>query len=380
MFSYWEQQSFVHYDHIIIGAGIVGLSVAIELRKRFPRERILVLERGFMPTGASSRNAGFACMGSLTELLADLKVMSEAEMLHLFALRKSGLERLRARLGDQQIGYCENGSHELIDAKALPALEQMDYLNELLLPLLGRQAFRRADQRISDFGFSPQFTKVLVENTAEGELDTGKMLRALTDLALQNNIEIKTGVNVQRFEEQENTVHVCIPDQLRQEEWLLQCRKLYLCTNAFTPALLPAEIVVPGRGQVLITHPVPGLKFRGIFHMDDGYYYFRELNGRVLFGGGRNLDFETETTTALQLNEQIQNKLDDLLREVILPGTAFEVDQRWSGIMAFGPTKQPIVKAFSGRVYGAFRMGGIGVALGSEVAHQLVHTLLLDEK
>lgn len=380
MFSYWEQQSFLQYDHIIIGAGIVGLSVGIELRSRFPKDRILVLERGYMPTGASSRNAGFACMGSLTELLADLGVMDEAAMLHLFAMRKSGLERLRTRLGDRQIDYRENGSYELIDEKALPALEQMDKLNRLLHSLLGKDAFRRADQRISDFGFPPQFTKALVENTAEGELDTGKMLRALTDFALQNNIEIKTGVCVQRFEEQENAVHVFIPDELRGQEWALQCRKLYLCTNAFTPQLLPDEIVKPGRGQVLITKAIPGLKLRGIFHMDEGYYYFRALHGRVLFGGGRNLDFETETTTALQLNEQIQNKLDELLREVILPGTPFEVAQRWSGIMAFGPSKQPIVKAFSGRVYGAFRMGGMGVALGSEVAHQLVHTLLLDEK
>ncbi|MBL8000301.1 MAG: FAD-binding oxidoreductase, partial [Candidatus Kapabacteria bacterium] len=188
------------------------------------------------------------------------------------------------------------------------------------------------------------------------------------------------GVSVQRFEEQENGVRVFVPDTLRREEWVLQCRKLYLCTNAFTPELLSGEIVKPGRGQVLLTHVIPGLKFRGIFHMDDGYYYFRELHGRVLFGGGRNLDFETETTTALQLNEEIQNKLGELLRTVILPGTPFEVAQRWSGIMAFGPTKQPIVKAFSTRIYGAFRMGGMGLALGSEVAYQLVHTLLLDEK
>ncbi|MBL7712879.1 MAG: FAD-binding oxidoreductase [Chitinophagaceae bacterium] len=380
MFSYWEQQSFLQYDHIIIGAGIVGLSVGIELRGRFPKDRILVLERGFMPTGASSRNAGFACMGSLTELLTDLELMNEAAMLQLFAMRKSGLERLRERLGDRQIDYCENGSYELIDEKAVPALERMDDLNRLLFPLLGKDAFRRADQRIADFGFAAQFTKALVENTAEGELDTGKMLRALTDLALQNNIEIKTGVSVQRFEEQENGVRVFVPDTLRREEWVLQCRKLYLCTNAFTPELLSGEIVKPGRGQVLLTHVIPGLKFRGIFHMDDGYYYFRELHGRVLFGGGRNLDFETETTTALQLNEEIQNKLGELLRTVILPGTPFEVAQRWSGIMAFGPTKQPIVKAFSTRIYGAFRMGGMGLALGSEVAYQLVHTLLLDEK
>ena len=77
MLSYWEQQSFTAYDHIVVGAGIVGLSTAIELRGHYPSARILVLERGLLPSGASSRNAGFACMGSVTELLDDLELMSE---------------------------------------------------------------------------------------------------------------------------------------------------------------------------------------------------------------------------------------------------------------------------------------------------------------
>ena len=55
--------------------------------------------------------------------------------------------------------------------------------------------------------------------------------------------------------------------------------------------------------------------------------------------------------------------------------THFQVAQRWSGIMAFGKTKYPIVKAFSPRVFGAFRMGGMGVALGSRTAQQVVELI-----
>ena len=159
--------------------------------------------------------------------------------------------------------------------------------------------------------------------------------------------------------------------------WLLGCGTLSICTNAFTPQLLPGEDVVPGRGQVLITEPVPGLKFKGIYHFDKGYYYFREIDGRVLFGGGRNLDFSGEATTNMALSTIIQTDLEQKLAEIILPGTPFRIAQRWAGIMAFGANKYPTVRAFSARVYGAFRMGGMGVALGSEVARQLaglVHT------
>ena len=102
----------------------------------------------------------------------------------------------------------------------------------------------------------------------------------------------------------------------------------------------------------------------------DGECYV-EIDGRVLFGGGRNLDFDTEQTTEIALNKVIQDDLDHKLANVILPGLEVKVAQRWAGIMAFGSTKQPIVKAISTRVYGVYRMGGMGVALGSSVASTL---------
>lgn len=371
MLSYWEKQSLLHYDFIIIGSGIVGLSTGIELKELYPAASVLVLERGLLPTGASSRNAGFACMGSLTELLDDLEHGSVDDMIALYQLRRAGLEKLRNRLGDSRIGYAANGSYELISGQEAAALDRIEYLNELLMPVVKQPAFRLANHKIAEFGFSHNYTKALIQNTCEGELHTGKMIRTLTDYALQKGVELKTGAEVYKYEEDEKQVNVHIADPVRNDALVLSCGKLCICTNAFTKQLLPIVDVVPGRGQVLITHPVAGLKFKGIYHFDKGYYYFREIDGRVLLGGARNLDFEGEATTEIAITEKIQQDLQQKLHDVILPGTPFSIDQRWSGIMAFGNTKQPIVKTFSNRVSGAFRMGGMGVAIGSEVARQL---------
>ena len=373
MFSFWEQQSFTEYDDIVIGAGIVGLSTAIELKSKYPNNRILVLERGFMSSGASSRNAGFACMGSASELIADLKTTSKEEVVQLFSARKQGLDILRKRLGDQAIGYAQNGSYELLEEKNIGILDHLSSLNEMLLPLLGKNAFELSAKKITDFGFNKQYCKAIIENTCEGEIHTGKMLRSLCDLALEKGIEIKNNAPVFSFEETNNSVSVFVSDQLRQDQWKLKCSRLFVCTNAFTPELIPNEPISPGRGQVLITQLIANLAFKGIFHFEEGYYYFRAIENRVLLGGGRNLDFDTETTTKLELNNNIQNHLEDLLRNLILPNIPFAIDQRWAGIMAFGPTKSPIVKALSNRIFGAFRMGGMGVALGSESARRLVH-------
>jgi glycine/D-amino acid oxidase-like deaminating enzyme len=63
MLSLWEKQSFLEYDVIVVGAGITGLSTAVSIKEKNPKISVLVVERGILPTGASTKNAGFACFG-----------------------------------------------------------------------------------------------------------------------------------------------------------------------------------------------------------------------------------------------------------------------------------------------------------------------------
>ncbi|RQO30016.1 FAD-dependent oxidoreductase [Taibaiella sp. KBW10] len=371
MISFWERESLFQYDFIIVGSGIVGLNTAINLKIKYPRKSVLVLERAPLPTGASTRNAGFACMGSLSELSEDLKSLSESELVTLFMQRKQGIDLLRKRLGDDRIGYRANGSHELLTASEAPLLTQLDYFNQLLKEVSDTPVFKIKNEAIRDFGVAAHHFKYCVETTCEGELHTGKMMRSLIDFAIEKGVEIKTGVMVQHFEEHSHSVKVYTSDPYRKDALVFSAAQLCICTNAFTPHFFPELDIQPGRGQVIITKPVPGLKLKGIYHFDQGYYYFREIEGRVLFGGGRNLDFEKETTTRIETNEAIVAHLTSLLQTVILPEQAFEIEMQWAGIMAFGASKKPILQSFSPRVHGAFRLGGMGVALGSLLAQQL---------
>ena len=72
--SYWERKTwFTNVDYTIVGSGIVGLHAALRLRQHFPESKILILEKGMLPEGASTKNAGFACFGSISEIMDDLK-------------------------------------------------------------------------------------------------------------------------------------------------------------------------------------------------------------------------------------------------------------------------------------------------------------------
>lgn len=370
MLSYWEKQSLLQYDYIIAGSGIVGLSTAVSLKEKLPAARVLVLEKDVLPTGASTKNAGFACIGSLTELLSDLKTMPAEEVIALLQMRRNGLQLLRKRIGDEYMEYHENGSHELIGAQEEHTLTEIDRINALLRPLLGGEAFTLVNSRIKDFGFSSRYVKALISNNYEGELHTGRMMRCLIDLAITKGVEIKTGCTVSRLEDLQTGVRVVVP-RTNGEEIGFMARRVAVCTNAFARELMPDVDLQPGRGQVLLTNVIPDLPFRGVFHMDEGYFYFRELDGRVLFGGGRNLDFEKEATTSFDLNQEIQQQLENRLHEIILPKHSFMITDRWTGIMAFGKTRQPVIRFYTRNIVSGVRMGGMGVAIGSAVGEQL---------
>ena len=146
--------------------------------------------------------------------------------------------------------------------------------------------------------------------------------------------------------------------------------KLIFATNGFSKNIINTN-VIPARGQVLITKPIKNLNIKGVFHLDKGYYYFRNVDYRILIGGGRNLDFQTESTNEFGKTELIQSSLKKLLNTVIIPEKEFEIDYSWSGIMGVGEKKKPIVKQLSNHVYCGVRLGGMGVAIGASVGRDL---------
>jgi hypothetical protein len=96
----------------------------------------------------------------------------------------------------------------------------------------------------------------------------------------------------------------------------------------------------------------------------------------VLFGGGRHLDMQMEETTEHGINMQIEKQLLWILKEELLPKQDFEIDQQWSGIMAFGEIKKPILEWINPHTFVAVRLGGMGMALGSELGEIVAQEIL----
>jgi glycine/D-amino acid oxidase-like deaminating enzyme len=363
--SYWEYKTWLsNIDFTIVGSGIVGLTTAISLRNRFPKAKVLVLEKGILPQGASTKNAGFACFGSVSELLSDLKNHTGEEVTQLVKQRFDGIQTLRSLLGDKALRLEHNGGHELFLQKDELLLEEckreLPKLNKLLYSVFEGNAFVLTDNKFAFKGIKSSY----ITQKYEAQIDTGAMMKGLLTLARKEGIFILNGISVNSFSDKEGAVMV------NTNQFELQTKKLFITTNGFASQLLK-EDVKPARAQVLITKPIKDLDIKGTFHLDEGYYYFRNIDNRILFGGGRNLDYKAEETAEFGKTTLVQNELDKLLKTVILPGYDFEIDKRWSGIMGVGKKKNPVIKQVSNNVFCGVRLGGMGVAIGSIVGKEL---------
>lgn len=376
-FSYWEKNTFFEkVDLIIVGSGIVGLFTALEIKRKNPGWKVVILERGILPNGASTKNAGFCCFGSLSELLEDLEHFSLEESVQLVKLRFDGLNKLRKELGDDSIGYQPSGGFELFsenDRKLFDkCADNIEKYNRLFSNLIGENIYSVDEKLISKNGLSAN-VKWMIKNSYEGSIDTGKMMFNLLKKAYLNDIIILNNCLIDKFEEEDNEVRIFTKDLN------FSAAQMIITTNGFARELIPEIDVQPARAQVLVTSPIPDLKLEGTFHYDRGYNYFRNVNNRVLLGGGRNLDFSGETTTEMEITDSIQNHLEKMLREVIIPGKDFKIDYRWSGIMGVGAEKKPIIRPVRKNVFVAVRMGGMGVAIGSKIG-ELAAQMLIENK
>ncbi|MBK7985439.1 MAG: FAD-binding oxidoreductase [Ignavibacteria bacterium] len=370
MISYWENDIFAQADFIVIGAGIIGLSTAISLQTRYKKAKVLVIERGTFPTGASTRNAGFACFGSLTELAANITEWGEDTTYTIVEKRKKGLELLRNRLrSDEACGYEQFGGYELITQQQSHHLEAMHNINTMLSPIFGSSPFLDYSAYKQQFGFGDSVTGLLY-SPYEGQIHSGKTMASLAMYAKQMGIEILYGVNVQSLCADDKGVDIDAQIAPMNSDCSFRADYVAVCTNAMIPTLLPGTPIVPGRGQVLITSPIENILFRGVFHYDEGYYYFRNVGNRILLGGGRNIDFAGEQTYDFSLTDAIQYALETLLQQVIIPNREYRIEHKWSGIMGFSDTKLPIVKFANPRIAIGFGCNGMGVALGSLIGEE----------
>ncbi|NQW29370.1 MAG: FAD-binding oxidoreductase [Ignavibacteria bacterium] len=393
--SIWDAK-FLEYDVAVIGGGIIGVNTAISLAEKNSSLRIVILERGIVPQGASTRNAGFACFGSASEIAADIDLLGPEATFDLVYKRVSGVHRLLDRLKNHNVGLENHGGYDVllqgfaeIDSSmhVMPhtTLQRLDEINSLLLPIFSVPVFHAVPERLAQHRFGAYATH-LIYTPFESTIHSGKLMYELWRVAERKGIQIRTGFDVQDIQSEtvagitQHTLHANSlgANQHTNTQPPIKCKHVVVAASAQIPMLTNAYAdleIVPARGQIIVTSPIPNLAINGSYHMDGGYYYFRNVGNRVLLGGGRNTAFEAEQTVALETSMPIMEHLERICKSVLLPHTNYTIDHRWAGTMAFSSSKQPIVKTIAPGVTVAFGCNGMGVAMAAHVGNLAANCL-----
>ena len=371
--SFWEKNWLTGYDFVVIGAGIVGCFTALRIASENKNAKVALIERGILPLGASTKNAGFACFGSISEIEKNRKEMSDDDLLSLLELRIKGLEKLRNNLGDKNISYSNCKGYELFFG--IDGLEQRIYkINELLNPIMGKDCFSICNNDIKRFGFAKEIVVGLTENKHEGSINPGKMIFCLKKKLGSLGVDCYFSTEVESFEETSKKIFLKLKSSNQSID--IKTNKLAICTNAFAKRWFETEDISPGRGIILLTNEIPNLKIDGCFHYKQGYYYFRNVKKRLLIGGGRETDLNNECTLSFGTNKIIRQKLIEHIKNFILPDINFKIESEWSGIMGFGKNKLPLIKRMSKNIVLGVRLGGMGISIGSIVGEKTAELII----
>jgi glycine/D-amino acid oxidase-like deaminating enzyme len=373
--SYWDKSEILDdIDVCIIGSGIVGLSAACHLAKSNRKLRILVLERGPLPYGASTRNAGFACFGSPSEIIDDLTHESKDEVLVRIDERYCGIQKLRSLFTDKQLDYHEYGGYEIFKSSDQDVFQectdQLDNLNNELRTIFKKNIFEHVTNDLNEIGIRNMNSAIHIN--VEGQLNAGKMMRSFINLAVSLNVRIMNGIEVDKVIPQSDRTAITTKNGFE-----INSKSCIISVNGFAKQFLPDLDVAPARAQVLVTEPIANLKLKGTYHYNKGFTYFRNIGNRILIGGGRDLDIKGETTTELDTTAKIQDHLESFLNTHLIPGNLkVDIDHRWSGIMGVGNSKSPVIREVSQGMFCAVRLGGMGVAIGCTVGEKVANLVL----
>ena len=331
----------------VIGGGVTGCSCALTLAERGVRVRLH--EAGEIAGGASGRNGGFALRGAAEPYDLARRSLGHERARLLMELTERSLDRMASLAGDalRRVGSVrlawDDGERDAL-AREYDALRadgfDVEWVDELRAPL----------DRLYRGG---------ILHPHDAVLHPARWVRRLARHAADAGADIREGQAVSVDE--------------------LDADVVVVAGDGFTGSLLPglAHVILPTRGQVLTTEPLPELRYERPHYARDGYDYWHQLpDGRLVIGGQRDTALDEEQTDVVQTTEAVQGKIEALVSRLV--GGAPRITHRWAGIWGTTPDRSPLVGRVPGRdhlwVAGGYSGHGnvLGFACGDLVARALL--------
>ena len=361
--SVWQEMAtdpiMVTHDIAVVGAGLVGSHLAGLLTEA--GQDVALVEARHPAAGASGRNGGFVLIGVRHSYVEAIERWGRDEARDLWRLTEENVRRMRELSVRFDLEHEEIGASYIAndEARALQLRESEK--------LLIRDGF--AAEYVAGDPLKRGFTATLLQPDDFG------IEPASLNIALAESCGATLYDNNEVFDISRDGASLLV----RTRQYLVRCEKVVLAVNGYAALIHPffRPLVEPGRGQVLVTEPLPRIvNTLGLVHLS---WYFRQLSdGRLLIGGCR-LDYEAEERTfSDEVTPQVQEAIGRVLAKHF-PEADNGVTRRWAGIHGDTPDGLPIIGHLPDEpeVYFVVGFSGYGNAVGL-VAGDRVADLMLN--
>lgn len=353
-------------DVVVIGAGITGASVSYWLSDRC---KVVLLEGDAIASKASGRNAGFLLIGTSDHYNNAVRRYGHERAKAVWKITKQNHELL-----EKHIFAKYDCDHERCGSYLVAASEEEMQDTIGSVNMLRRDGFncRLIERSEMNSILSSKVYAGAAYNANDGAINPVKLVEALVSMAGSSGTQIFERSAVKRIASQEGSFRI------KTERATVNSSFVVMATNAYTPMLnddLKGKIA-PVRGQMLATNP-QDRRFESVFYANHGYEYWRQTpDGRILAGGFRELDPEREKGYRMVTTRVIQRRLERLLADLSL---RFNVECRWSGIMAFSKDHLPIIGPLPGGSNLLVSVGYSGHGLGfGFIAGRMISRMILE--
>jgi len=323
-------------DAVVVGAGITGCSCALTLARAGRRVRLVDARE--VAGGASGRNGGFALRGGAAPYDVLREAIGAPDAAQYWRLTEDAIDRMERLAGDT---FTRLGSLRIASDA-----EERDELRAEYEAM--REDGIAADWR-DDLGgpLAGRFTAALFHPT-DGALQPARWVRRLAGLAEDAGVEIVEHRRLGSVDEAGAPVVV-------------------VCTDGYPSGLLGEleGLIVPTRGQVIATEPIPERWYEVPHYGRHGFDYWHQTpDGRIVAGGFRDVSLDSEFTDEEETTAPVQTALEEFVASIA--GRPLRVDYRWAGIFGLVLDFLPVVGRVPGdeRLWVAGGYSGHGNVLG----------------
>ncbi len=298
-----------NWDVIIVGAGIIGLSLAIELRKQ--SAQVLIVERG-----EPGREASHAAAG----MLADAEIENSSPL--------KALAQASARMYREFVHELQDESGINCDLRDQGTLQFTSDLDHILTDI-GTPGFLRKELEEPEPALAPSSAQVA--HIKERSVDPRALTAAALKAAKHREVDISSGSKV---------VEVILSEGkttgVRTDKTTYNAPVVVNCAGAWAGQFGPIRIPTrPVKGQILCV--VEGPALRHVIRASDVYIVPRS-DGRILIGSTveeSGFDKRTDADAILRLRLAAIHVVPALKQARIL--------EAWAGLRPGTPDDLPIL-------------------------------------